>query len=124
MGSRCRETTTTRRREKREERREKREERREKREEKREKREERREKRSQKRLPEIPKLTDSRVCWPLGRLESKQSNNCNKVCTFADRAAAREASRKKRERKTSESTGKSQVWILIRILSTSRSVSI
>ena len=33
----------------------------------REKREERREKRSQKRPPEIPKLTDSRVCWPLGR---------------------------------------------------------
>ena len=36
----------------------------------REKREERREKRSQKRPPEIPNLTDSRVCWPLGRLES------------------------------------------------------
>ena len=36
----------------------------------REKREERREKRSQKRPPEIPKLIDSRVCWPLGRLES------------------------------------------------------
>ena len=49
---------------------EKREERREKREERREKREERREKRSQKRPPEIPKLIDSRVCWPLGRLES------------------------------------------------------
>ena len=59
--------------EKREERREKREERREKREEKREKREERREKRSQKRLPEIPKLIDSRVCWPLGRLESNKA---------------------------------------------------
>ena len=59
-------------REKREERREKREERREKREERREKREERREKRSQKRPPEIPKLIDSRVCWPLGRLEPKQ----------------------------------------------------
>ena len=56
--------------EKREERREKREERREKREEKREKREERREKRSQKRPPEIHKLIDSRVCWPLGRLKS------------------------------------------------------
>ena len=41
-----------------------------KREESREKREERREKRSQKRPPEIPKLIDSRVCWPLGRLES------------------------------------------------------
>ena len=35
-----------------------------------EKREKRREKRSQKRPPEIPKLIDSRVCWPLGRLES------------------------------------------------------
>ena len=41
-----------------------------KREESRKKREERREKRSQKRPPEIPKLIDSRVCWPLGRLES------------------------------------------------------
>ena len=49
---------------------EKREERREKREETREKREERREKRSQKRPPEIPKFIDSRVCWPLCRLES------------------------------------------------------
>ena len=36
----------------------------------REQRKERREKRSQKRPPEIPKLIDSRVCWPLGRLES------------------------------------------------------
>ena len=58
------------RREKRADRREKREERREKREERREKREERREKRSQKRPPEIPKLTDSRVCW--SRKGSKQ----------------------------------------------------
>ena len=41
-----------------------------KREESREKREERREKRSQKRPPEIPKLIDSRVCWPLGRFKS------------------------------------------------------
>ena len=41
-----------------------------KREESREKREERREKRSQKRPPEIPKLINSRVCWPLGRFES------------------------------------------------------
>ena len=40
------------------------------REERREKREERREKRSQKRPPEIPKLTDSRVCW--SRKGSKQ----------------------------------------------------
>ena len=41
---------------------------REKREKRREKREERRD--HKKRPPENPKLTDSRVCWPLGRLES------------------------------------------------------
>ena len=57
-------------REERDERRETAGERREKTEERREKREERREKRSPKRPPEIPKLIDSRVCWPLGRLES------------------------------------------------------
>ena len=65
--------------EKREERREKREERREKREERREKREERREKRSQKRPPEIPKLIDSRVCWPLGRFESPHFYNAKRL---------------------------------------------
>ena len=106
MGSRCRETTTTRRREKREERREKREERREKREEEREKREERREKRSQKRLPEIPKLIDSRVCWPLGRLESKQSN-CNKVCTFP--GLKRKERREKREEITKKAARDPQI---------------
>ena len=112
MGSRCRETTTTRRREKREERREKREERREKREEKREKREERREKRSQKRLPEIPKLTDSRVCWPLGRLESKQKQSkqrlhCNRVCTFP--GLKRKERREKREEITKKAARDPQI---------------
>ena len=52
------------------------------------------------------KREDSRVCWPLGRLESlfKQSNNCNcnKVCTFPglkrkERREKREEKREKRE---------------------------
>ena len=59
------------------------------------KRKERREKKSQKKLPEIPKFTDSKVCWPLGRLESKQSNNCNKVSTFP--GLKRKERREKRE---------------------------
>ena len=64
-----------------------------KREEKRKKREERREKRSQKRPPEIPKLTDSRVCWPLGRLESKQTTELQQDLHFP----GFEEKRKKRE---------------------------
>ena len=52
----------------REEKREERKERREKSAERSEKREERRD--HKKRPPENPNLTDSRVCWPLGRLES------------------------------------------------------
>ena len=59
------------------------------------KRKERREKKSQKKLPEVPKFIDSKVCWPLGRLESKQSNNCNKVCTFP--GLKRKERREKRE---------------------------
>ena len=44
-------------------------------------------------------MIDSRLCWPLGRLESKQSN---KVCTFPglkreERREKREERREKRE---------------------------
>ena len=60
MGSRCRETTRTKRREKREERRKTREE-------------------ITKRPPEIPKVIDSRVFGPLSRLESLHFYNAKRL---------------------------------------------
>ena len=72
-----------------------------------EKREERRD--EKKKPPEMPKLIDSRVCWPQGRLESLH------FCRMSGLAG--------REKKATARKGKSQVCILIGILSTSRSVS-
>ena len=70
----------------------------------------REERRDQKKRPlDMPKLIDTRVCWPQGRLESLH------FCRMGGLAG--------REKKATARKWKSQVCILIGILSTSRSVS-